>query len=43
LMDPAVLAALARPSPDPVARHGIHQVRSEIFKSLRAFAWMMAR
>ena len=43
LMDQAILATLVCPAPNQFARRGIHQVRSETFKSLRAFAWMIAR
>jgi hypothetical protein len=43
LMDSAVFAALASPIPNQIACRGIHRARSEVFKNLRAFAWMMAR
>jgi hypothetical protein len=42
-VDPAILASMARPAPDQLARRGVHQVRSDTFRSLRAFAWRMAR
>jgi hypothetical protein len=43
LMDPAVLAPMACPTPDKLTSPGIHHLRSDPLKSLRAFAWMMAR
>ncbi len=43
LMNPAILAPMLCPPPDPFPRPGIHRVGSAAFKSLRAFAWMMAR
>jgi hypothetical protein len=42
LMDQAILATVVCPAPNQFTRCGVHQVRSEGFKSLRAFAWMMA-
>jgi hypothetical protein len=42
-MDPAVLAPLAGPPPDQLTRLGIYQAGSEVFKSRRALAWMMAK
>jgi hypothetical protein len=43
LMDPAIFAALACPAPDLLTQFAIHQLFSDDFKILRAFAWIMAR
>jgi hypothetical protein len=37
-VDPAVLAPVAGPLPDPGAHRGVHQVRPEADRSRRAFA-----